>query len=221
MTSVTFSEKSSCLNEGISISNNSLKLVRVMTSLVCTEGCGQVLSSAKSLAAHVSRCRGRICWKGCGKVFASAQSCKVHSLSCSGTLRSRHFGQSFECPRGCGKTFTTLFSSKRHGVVCTRSSENSPRAATPQCSRCGSVFSRSDALKRHLRICGVTFKCSRGCGAELKTERRRAIHEADCRYKPRRYWCPRCPYKGYVHLQHYEIHRKKCSDEAPLPSPAI
>lgn len=197
----------------------------------CTKSCGKVFKSARSCTHHSHYCDGKKkvlqssfeCMRGCGKVLCSKQSAQKHSMTCPGFQKSKHVDRACPCPHKCGKTFSNKYNASRHAVLCplrTQKEKTSERISF-RCTKCMQVFSRSDALKRHEARCGVTFTCKTGCGAMFLTEYRCAKHEQECTYKRRQYWCPVCPYKGYVHLQHYESHRKMCSGQPPQSKPFV
>lgn len=226
-------------------------------SLTCPKGCGKVLSSKQSREVHAAKCTGQpretstslVCTKGCGKTFSRVDSRRRHDAHCTGQATD----DSLDCTKGCGKTFHRVDARRRHEARCSgpptcpppagpptctrcdrvfsrpdalqrhllicgvekKKKKSTTPEAPPTCTRCGSIFSRPDTLQRHLRTCGVTFACSKGCGEEFATERKRAAHEAECRYTPRKYWCPVCPYKGYAHQHLYDWHAQQCKG---LPS---
>lgn len=197
----------------------------------CTKGCGKVLKSARSCTYHSYHCNGTKkvpqllfeCMQGCGKTFCSKQSAQIHSQKCLGFQPMKRVDRTCPCPHKCGKTFSNKYNASRHGLLCSSRAQREVKSErfSFQCSKCMQVFSRNDALKRHVGRCGVTFTCKTGCGATFLTENRCLKHEEVCTYKRRQYWCPVCPYKGYVHMQHYESHRKICSGQPPQSEPFV
>lgn len=156
------------------------------------------------------------CTKGCGKTFSRADARKRHERTCNDTKTPT--AAPHVCPHGCGKTFASRYYLARHGDACLAKRNAKSRQCT-RCTRCNAVFSRSDALNRHLRTCGVRFACGKGCGLDFATEGKQAAHEATCTYLPRTFWCPVCPWKGYVHREHYDWHAKKCQQLPPQDHP--
>jgi len=141
----------------------------------------------------------------------------VHETTCTGP--SAPAAAILECTKGCGRTLKSNTGRLLHETTCSGVPAPPPVARVPRvtsCPKCASVFGRSDSLKRHILDCGIEHKCSKGCGETFISSRKRARHVEECRYVPRKYFCPICPYTGFRHLKHYDQHAKT-HDPAPAP----
>ena len=206
---------------------------RADPTLTCSKGCGKVFSRKQTMAIHAARCDGTSvarhqsleCSKGCGKIMSRPDARLRHERACTGEPKREEGPDSHACPAPeCGATFKRRYNRDRHAAGCKKARPDSaappPAAAALTCAQCNAVFSRRDALQRHARTCGVVFACAKGCGDEFTSERKRAEHEAECRYEPRRYWCPACPWTGYARMRDYERHLRSCKHtQDPLPEP--
>ena len=189
----------------------------VAASMVCSTctKCHKTFSTAAYAQHHQSRCQGlktkasSTCTK-CHKTFSTAAYAQQHQSRCQGpkTETSR------TCSK-CNMDFSSACYMRQHERTC----QGPKTKASRTCSKCNMEFSSACYMRQHELTCGITYECSRKCGQSFNRPSKRARHEESCTHVAPpdfKYWCPVCPWTGFVTREEYDAHAQRGMHKPPL-----
>ena len=141
----------------------------------------------------------------CGRIYQHPGSLARHKLTCgtSPSLEDRTCGT-------CGRVYQHPGSLARHKLTC----GTGPSLEDLTCDKCERTFAHLTTLARHKLTCGVPLSCRKGCGKDFDSARQRGVHERQCCYRARKYFCPVCYRVGFFTRAEYDEHAQSGNHHA-------